>query len=199
MDYRYKQNKKGFTLLFAILVSTLVLAVGASIINLALKQSILSSIGRESQYAFYAATTGLECAVYWDYNSPTASSTMKIFPLYSQGQSLDPLVSSTECGATDIYTGTENIGGNIERTTGFATSTDGNADITEFTVAIRNDIDESLDDVEFCADVEVRKEFTGGKITTTITSRGINTCQTDDELLNNRRATERGLLMYYEQ
>jgi hypothetical protein len=45
-------KNKGFTMLFAVLVSVIVLAVGASIISIALKQVVLSGIGRESQYAF---------------------------------------------------------------------------------------------------------------------------------------------------
>ena len=37
-----------------------------SIYNITLKELILSSYGRNSQFAFYAADTGLECALYWN-------------------------------------------------------------------------------------------------------------------------------------
>ena len=60
------KKEKGFVLLFSVLVSVLVLAVGASIISISLKQVILSGTGRDSQFAFYAANTGAECALYWD-------------------------------------------------------------------------------------------------------------------------------------
>ena len=30
------------------------------------KEVILSSLGRDSQFAFYAADTGVECALFWD-------------------------------------------------------------------------------------------------------------------------------------
>lgn len=62
---RFK-SQKGFTLLLAALVASIVLALGTSIFGLVQKEIILSSLGRDSQYAFYAADTGAECALYWD-------------------------------------------------------------------------------------------------------------------------------------
>ncbi len=59
-------HERGFTVLFAALVASLVLTLGISVFTIAQKQLILSSIGRNSQYAFYAADTGAECALYWD-------------------------------------------------------------------------------------------------------------------------------------
>lgn len=59
---------RGFVLLYAVMTSTIVLAVGVSIISIALKQLSISTLGRESQYAFYAANTGAECALYWDFH-----------------------------------------------------------------------------------------------------------------------------------
>lgn len=60
------QEQRGFTLLLASLVVAIILAVGASIFAIAQKELILSSIGRDSQFAFYAADTAAECALYWD-------------------------------------------------------------------------------------------------------------------------------------
>ena len=60
-------DERGFTLLIAALVSSLVLALGASIFQIAQKQVTLSSLSRDSQFAFYAADTGAECALYWDF------------------------------------------------------------------------------------------------------------------------------------
>lgn len=61
-----RTHQAGFTLLLAALVSSIVLALGAAIYQLAVKELILSSLGRDSQLAFYAADTGAECALYWD-------------------------------------------------------------------------------------------------------------------------------------
>ena len=56
----------GFTLLLAALVASIVLALGSSIFTIAKKQVTLSSLGRDSQFAFYAADTIAECALYYD-------------------------------------------------------------------------------------------------------------------------------------
>lgn len=59
--------KRGFTLLISVLVASVLLALGFAIFNIVSKEIILSSAGRESQFAFYAADTGIECALYWDF------------------------------------------------------------------------------------------------------------------------------------
>jgi len=59
-------RQAGFTLLLAALAASIALSLGASIFSISSKQIQLSSIGRDSQYAFYAADTAAECALYWD-------------------------------------------------------------------------------------------------------------------------------------
>lgn len=66
---------RGFTLLIAVLVSGILLALGFAIFNIASKEITLSSSGRESQFAFYAADSGIECALYWDYQQNAFSTT----------------------------------------------------------------------------------------------------------------------------
>lgn len=67
-DVKYVEHmrKKGFVLLYAVLVSSLLLSLGLAIFNITIKEIRLSSASRESQFAFYAADTGIECALYWD-------------------------------------------------------------------------------------------------------------------------------------
>jgi hypothetical protein len=60
------RTTKGFTLLMAVLVASILLALGYALYNIAIKEVALSSAGRESQFAFFAADTGIECALYWD-------------------------------------------------------------------------------------------------------------------------------------
>jgi len=67
MRQRNKSIQSGFTLLLASLIAALLLAVGLSMFTIAQKEIILSGLGRDSQYAFYAADTGAECALYWDF------------------------------------------------------------------------------------------------------------------------------------
>jgi len=70
LQYKYmncpKSHKKGFVILIAVVVSSLLLSLGAFIANIAVKEIQLSSSGRESQAAFYAADAALECALYQD-------------------------------------------------------------------------------------------------------------------------------------
>jgi hypothetical protein len=61
-----EQKNAGFTLILAALVASIVLALGTAIFRLAQKEVALSSLGRDSQFAFYAADTGAECALFWD-------------------------------------------------------------------------------------------------------------------------------------
>jgi Tfp pilus assembly protein PilX len=70
--------QKGFTLFIAIVTTATLLLISAGVVNLALKQNLISNISKESQYAFYAADTGMECAIYWDVNNPSGVSAFAI-------------------------------------------------------------------------------------------------------------------------
>lgn len=69
------KDARGFTLFFAVLVSSVALSIGIAILNVAVKEIILSSSIRDSQFAFYAADAGVECAIYWDIKKDSFSST----------------------------------------------------------------------------------------------------------------------------
>lgn len=56
----------GFTLFYSLILISLLVALGLAIFNITYKQLILSSGVRNSAQAFYAADTGLECALFWD-------------------------------------------------------------------------------------------------------------------------------------
>lgn len=192
-----KKNKSGgFTLLFALLVSVLVLAVGASVISVSLRQSVLSNTGRESQYAFYAANTGIECALYWDVNPPSQDVNVRVFP-FNNGiitQTRDTVnLNNVKCA-----------GGNIEDGSGFPSGSGGytgnwedNGNTTIFRIAL-SDQSVTADIPEhnvYCAEVKVEKSLSPeGDILTTITSQGLNTCNID-----NPRAVQRGLVLQYLQ
>lgn len=70
MKTLFIQNKKskdrGFVVLFAVLISAVVLALTIGISNIAYKELLLSSEAREANYAFFAADSGAECALYAD-------------------------------------------------------------------------------------------------------------------------------------
>src|SRR4051812_23803804 len=66
MNHSQSQQKKGFSLLLAVLLGSLLISVGLGIFNLTFKESIISASGRESEYALYAADSGIDCALYYD-------------------------------------------------------------------------------------------------------------------------------------
>ena len=67
-------RNKGFTLFVAIVVMGTLLLIAAGIASLAVRQALISASGRESQQAFYAADTGIECTLYWDVQNPAGVS-----------------------------------------------------------------------------------------------------------------------------
>lgn len=83
-----RHGKRGFTLLFAVLVANLILAIGIATFALTVKQVTLSSVGRESQFAFFAADSGIECALYWDFTSQAFSATEAIDQIVCNGTTI---------------------------------------------------------------------------------------------------------------
>jgi len=71
---RFFTNKKitqerytsGFAMLFAVLASSLLIAIGISIFNISLKELQIATSEQASQAAYYAADSAEECALYWD-------------------------------------------------------------------------------------------------------------------------------------
>lgn len=57
------KKNKGYTLLFAVIVSVLLLSIAAFILSVSRKEAILSSSARDSVYAYYAAESGFECVL----------------------------------------------------------------------------------------------------------------------------------------
>lgn len=72
------RTQRGFTLLMSVLIASVLLALGYEIYNLAVKEVTLSSAGRESQFAFFAADTGIECALFSDTKFDAFSTTSPI-------------------------------------------------------------------------------------------------------------------------
>ena len=99
----HPRQSRGFTLLLAVLISSIMLALGFAIYNIVAKDLILSSSGRESQFAFYASDTGIECALYWD-GEPDA---------FSLGSGLD----SISCGGANVPLNSIYDGVNVVTTT----------------------------------------------------------------------------------
>lgn len=93
------KNTRGFTLLLAALVASIVLALGSSIFIIARKQVTLSSLGRDSQFAFYAADTGAECALYWDIRGGAFGTTTPVSTPECAGETLTQTVTAGDRSA----------------------------------------------------------------------------------------------------
>ncbi|HRH24088.1 MAG TPA: pilus assembly PilX N-terminal domain-containing protein [Candidatus Paceibacterota bacterium] len=57
---------KGFALLISVVLAAVALSIGLALLDIALKQVILASAAKQSQKAFYAADSVMECALYYD-------------------------------------------------------------------------------------------------------------------------------------
>lgn len=62
-------NTKGYTLLFTVLVVSIILAITIGISRTSYTELALSSVAREGAVAFFAADTGYECALIHDLNT----------------------------------------------------------------------------------------------------------------------------------
>jgi len=147
---KYIHNNRGITIYIAVTITAALILVSFAIINITLKQIALSGAGRDSQAAFYAADSGIECALYWNLRNPTS-------PGMSAFATSTPL-QNINCNNTPIVV--SRIG---------ATST--------FTMLFAQ---------PYCAKVTVAKI----NASTTIESRGYNTCST-----TNVRRVERAILV----
>lgn len=88
MAINYHNNKKsesGFALLMTLIVASVVISIGLSVLDLSIKQARLASTAKESEVSFHAANAGMECGRYW---RRAASSTME------RGQAINPVCFS---------------------------------------------------------------------------------------------------------
>ena len=146
------ENNKGFTLLVAVVVTSILLLVSFVVVNIATKQLVLANAAEESQYAFYSADSGTECALYWDLKNGPVSAFSTTTP------------GAISCNNQSISTGSQSVptipavpsliggGGSANPTSIFSIS---------FTKG--------------CAIVRVTKAVNG---LTTLDSLGYNTCDT---------------------
>ncbi len=61
-----KNNKKGFALLFSIIIASIIFAITIGISNVAYKENLLTTSGKNSTIAFMASDLGIECALILD-------------------------------------------------------------------------------------------------------------------------------------
>ena len=67
------QEKRGFAMLFTVLIITLILSLAIGISDTTYKQTLLSGLARDSQVAFYQADAAIECGMEYDTGTLAAS------------------------------------------------------------------------------------------------------------------------------
>ncbi len=181
----------GFTLFVAMIVSSLLLAVGFSIGNIILKQLLLSGSGKDSQIAFYAADSGIECAEFWDTKDASGN------PLVVEGPfATSTSLTSLACGPSATST--------LTKVPGSPTG-DVSVDETSTLVIDYSDLAEAY---KACAIVKIEKGFATTTIDaepvllpfTRLTARGYNSSynsSTGECDISNKRTVERGLYVQY--
>ena len=60
------KNKKGFVLLFAVTLASVLLSIALGISQVVIKESAFSTSAKSTNNAFFAADTGSECALFYD-------------------------------------------------------------------------------------------------------------------------------------
>jgi type II secretory pathway pseudopilin PulG len=93
----------GFTLLFASLVAALVIAVGAAILGITMKQITLSAAGKATQQAFYSADAGVECALYLDRGAGLQNCRLGFFPSPTTTDSSTIHQGAGSCVDNDVH------------------------------------------------------------------------------------------------
>lgn len=68
-----KSQNKGFTLFIAVVLTGTLLLIASTVVSLAVRQARIADAGRQSQFAFYAADTAMECALFWDIHNPSGN------------------------------------------------------------------------------------------------------------------------------
>ena len=175
------QKNRGYTLLFSVLISSLLLTIGLAILMISKKEILLSSSGRESQFAFYAADTGVECAMYSDFGANGGAFSNKL-----------NFVPDIKCNKQNIPVGTP---------TPISippSAPSGVRDVIRFNFNIALDRSGNISLPLPCAKVMVDKYYSTDAdyhlIKTVIQSRGYNTgCS----IINDPRKVERGLRVAY--
>ncbi|OHA88715.1 MAG: hypothetical protein A2653_00230 [Candidatus Zambryskibacteria bacterium RIFCSPHIGHO2_01_FULL_43_25] len=93
-----KNKKRGIALYVAVTVTGILVLVSFAVISLAIRQLSISSSSRDSQAAFYAADSGIECALYWDVKG-----------VGGQSAFATSTVNQISCGDTTNNPGNSNI------------------------------------------------------------------------------------------
>ncbi len=85
-----KNSESGFALLMTLIVVTVVISIGLSVLDLSIKQVRLSTNARDSEIAFHAANAGMECARFWRRSGSDEMEKGQSFPITCFSNTVTP-------------------------------------------------------------------------------------------------------------
>ncbi len=175
-----KYKSSGFTSLYAMLVASLLVSVGLSMAEIAIRETRLSSAGLGSQSAFFAADSGIECAIYWDFKNPSGKSAFST-----------STASTISCNGQSISTNSQTV-----PTVPSVPSRVGGGTDTNPTSIFYLTFTGGTKPLPYCVIVTINKTQNSGPgplaVKTKIESRGYNSCDT-----TNPRRVERAIRVQY--
>lgn len=68
--YGAESSRSGFVILFAVMLSSIILAITLGVSNISIKEINFSTSAKNANDAFFAADTGVECALFYDKTGP---------------------------------------------------------------------------------------------------------------------------------
>lgn len=146
-------TQSGIVSLFSVIFLTIALTIATGVFSLLLGGFQIAGINRESIKAFYAADSGIECALYWELQHDSfATST-------SPGDSREITCGEDENGVEAVID--ENIGNVNDCAVGQ------NECVSTFVMPLLSGA---------CTEVRVTKTYVGDELVTRIESRGKNNC-----------------------
>lgn len=114
----FKNKNSGFALLYAVLLTGVILTISLGLSSILTKQIVLSSVGANSQKAYYAANTIKECVIHWGiYGGVTGNPNATAFGGWVEGADdgnlnfIDPSPNAQiTCGDTNLDVTTDGEG-----------------------------------------------------------------------------------------
>lgn len=102
---------RGFALLIAIVLTSVILSLALALLDIAYKQLILSSTAKQSEIAFYNADSAMECALYFDQQTTGSAFDYTI--------TTAPSITCQGITAKNVTTSTSGSGASAKRTTSY--------------------------------------------------------------------------------
>lgn len=166
--YHKNSKKRGFILLLAVLISTVIFTIGITFSTILYKELILAFTARESQVSYYSADFGVECLRYWGNarEDPRYAAGVLIF------DRMAPFEDDSDRRPEDQ--------GKVE------------CNNQEYVIDTAGEFDFIIDDNRYCANIVVEHLDDEGVHYVQARSWGFNTCN-----LQNKRRTDRALEVLY--